>query len=197
MFHIPFAWPFVIVYLFSSQKEKINKDIDAFYSIQKNGSLDNYLVGFYNEFITYAEFRSLFYFRIGPWIKLISWIYPRQTHLTIDVPAHRFEGGAFIQHGYCTDISARAIGEGFFVNQKVTIGWNKDGCPSIGKNCRIGTGAIVLGNIVIGDNVRIGANAIVVHDVPSNSTVCSSESIIVKRNGNRVRERLSDMETTE
>lgn len=43
-----------------------------------------------------------------------------------------------------------------------------------------GTGAVVLGGILIGDNVNIGANAIVVEDVPSNCTICSPKAQIVK-----------------
>ena len=161
-------------------------DIDAFYSVQNPGAHYNHISAFYRKFLFYREFRSLFYYRVGKWIKLISWLYPRQDHLSLDVPAGCLGGGVFIQHGYCTDLSARSVGEGLFINQKVTIGWNKDGCPTIGKNCRIGTGAVVIGNITIGDNVKIGANAIVVHDVPSNVTVCSSESVIVKKDGKRV-----------
>lgn len=191
--NLPFAWPYVLIYLLSRQRRLINMDIDAFYAVQHPGLKENYLIAFYREFITYSEFRSLFYHRLGRWIKLLSWLYPRQDHLSIDVPSDKLGGGIFIQHGYCTDISARSVGEGLFINQKVTIGWNKDGCPTIGKNCRIGAGAVVLGNIIIGDNVKIGANAIVVHNVPSNTTVCSAESVIVKQNGVKVKIDLSSL----
>ena len=85
------------------------------------------------------------------------------------------------------------MGEGLFINQKVTVGWNKDDCPTIGKNCRIGAGAVVLGNIVIGDNVKIGTDAIVVHDVPSNTTVCSVEAVIVKQNGEKIKKERSSL----
>lgn len=190
--NLPFAWPFVLIYLLSRQRWLINMDIDAFYAVQHPGLKEKYLIAFYREFITYSEFRSLFYHRLGHWIKLLSWLYPRQDHLSIDVPSGKLGGGIYIQHGYCTDISANSVGEGLFVNQKVTVGWNKDGCPTIGKNCRIGTGAIVLGKITIGDNVKIGANAIVLHDVPSNSTVCSEEAMIVRRDGRRIRCVLSE-----
>jgi serine O-acetyltransferase len=40
--------------------------------------------------------------------------------------------------------------------------------PRIGNNVDIGTGAKVLGAIIIGDNVVIGANAVVISDVPDN-----------------------------
>jgi len=41
--------------------------------------------------------------------------------------------------------------------------------PLIGNNVDIGTGAKLLGKIIVGDNVLIGANAVVIKDVPNNS----------------------------
>lgn len=182
----PFAWPFVLVYLCSKNKRKINLDIDAFQKVHAGKKPDNYLSAFYDEFTYFGEFRSLFYHRIGKWIKLISWIFPGQSHLGLDVPAAKLGGGVFIQHGYCTDLSAESVGEGLWLNQRVTVGWTKNGCPTIGNNVRIGTGAVIIGKVTIGDNVNIGANAIITHDVPSNCTVCPAESRIVKLNGERV-----------
>jgi serine O-acetyltransferase len=43
--------------------------------------------------------------------------------------------------------------------------------PVFGNNVDIGTGAKVLGPIVVGDNVLIGANAVVIRDVPPDSVV--------------------------
>jgi len=77
-----------------------------------------------------------------------------------------------------------------FTNQNDTVGWSGPGCPTIGDNVRIGTGAAVLGPITIGDNVKLGANAIVMKDVPSNTTVVSSHAFIIKRDGERVHEEL-------
>lgn len=77
-------------------------------------------------------------------------------------------------------VDAASIGENCWLNQNVTIGHRGDGHPTIGKNVRIGSGAVVLGRINIGDNVNIGANAIVIQDVPSNSTICSPKAQVVK-----------------
>jgi serine O-acetyltransferase len=60
----------------------------------------------------------------------------------------------------------------------------------IGNNVRIGTGAIVLGNIYVGDNVNIGAGAVVVKNVPSNCTVIGNPAYIVKENGIKVSKKL-------
>ena len=53
--------------------------------------------------------------------------------------------------------------------------------PNIGRNCIIGAGAVILGDITIGDNVKIGANAVVLKDVPANCTVVGVPAKIVKR----------------
>ncbi len=60
------------------------------------------------------------------------------------------------------------IGDNTTIYQHVTIG-NANG-PKIGKNCVIGSGACILGDIIIGDNCNIGANAVVLKDVPHNTT---------------------------
>lgn len=68
------------------------------------------------------------------------------------------------------------IGENTKIYQNVTIGGE---ARSIGANCYIGSGAVVLANL--GDNVKVGANAVVLHDVPSNSTIVGVPGKIVKR----------------
>ncbi len=74
------------------------------------------------------------------------------------------------------------IGEGTIIYQHVTLGGYKGQFgPTIGKNCLIGAGAVVLGEIKIGDNVKIGANAVVIKDVPDNCTVVGIPGRIVKQ----------------
>ena len=87
----------------------------------------------------------------------------------------------FIQHGYCCEITARSIGENFWINQKVTLGYDIDGCPMIGDNVHIGTGANVVGGVVIGNNVTIGAGTTVVKDVPDNTLVVSQPARYIDR----------------
>lgn len=96
-------------------------------------------------------------------------------------PSAVIEDGCHIPHSTGIVIHQWSkIGSGSIIYQHVTIG-NADG-PKIGKNCIIGSGACVLGNIVIGDNVRIGANAVVLKDIPDNCTVVGIPGIIVKQN---------------
>lgn len=51
--------------------------------------------------------------------------------------------------------------------------------PVIGSNVMIGSGAILLGKIVVGDNAQIGANAVVLYDVPCESTAVGVPAKIV------------------
>ena len=76
-------------------------------------------------------------------------------------------GGIFINDG-------AKIGNNCSIAQGVTIGTfglGRPGAPKIGDNVFIGSGAKVLGPVVVGNNTRIGANAVVTKDVPDNVTV--------------------------
>lgn len=43
--------------------------------------------------------------------------------------------------------------------------------PTLGDNCMVGTGATILGPVIIGDNVKVGAHSLVLRDTPSGVTV--------------------------
>src|SRR5262249_44726591 len=76
------------------------------------------------------------------------------------------------------------IGDDVLIYQGVTLGGTGaergKRHPTIGNGVVIGTGAKVLGNIVIGDNVKIGAGSVVVHPVPDNSTVVGVPGRVVR-----------------
>ena len=63
------------------------------------------------------------------------------------------------------------IGPGCRIYQNVTIGEVHQKAPTIGANCLIGAGAVVIGGIHIGDGVTIGAGAVVAVDIPAGATV--------------------------
>ena len=79
------------------------------------------------------------------------------------------------------------IGEYCTIFHQVTIGRatsskkGTDGAPKIGNYCFIGSGAKIIGKIIIGDNCVIGANAVVNDDIPPNSTVVLPKSIVYPR----------------
>lgn len=96
--------------------------------------------------------------------------------------------GLFIDHGMGVVIGETSIlGDNVTLFQGVTLGGTgkEKGKrhPTLGSNVVVGTGAKVLGHIVVGDNVAIGANAVVIKDVPSNSTVVGVPGRIVKQEG--------------
>ena len=170
---LPLSWLLWIMYATCKDQKKLLMDLARFRKV--HWGKEHEKLGFwktYREFIYFAEFRTLFWFRCGRYSKLVSWIFPNpELQLSFDCRTENVGGGIFIQHGYCTDISVRSIGENCWINQKVTFGYQGKYCPIVGNNVRVGAGAIIIGNVTIGDNVNIGAGAVVVKDVPPNTTV--------------------------
>jgi serine O-acetyltransferase len=107
----------------------------------------------------------------------------------IDIhPGATIGKGFFIDHGTGVVIGGTAIvGENVTLYQGVTLGGtsleHKKRHPTLGDNVIVGSGAAVLGDIVIGDNVKIGANSVVVKDVAPNSTVVGIPGRVVLLNG--------------
>ena len=75
------------------------------------------------------------------------------------------------------------VGEDCWIYQNVTIGEVNRKAPTIGDNCLIGAGAVLIGDIHIGSHVKIGAGAIVNMDVPDNCTVVSQPGRILEPKG--------------
>jgi serine O-acetyltransferase len=91
----------------------------------------------------------------------------------------------FIDHGMGVVIGETTeIGDDVLIYQGVTLGGTgkEKGKrhPTIGNHVVIGTGAKVLGNIVIGDDVKIGAGSVVVKPVPEHSTVVGIPGRVVR-----------------
>jgi serine O-acetyltransferase len=92
----------------------------------------------------------------------------------------------FIDHGMGVVIGETAeIGDDVLLYQGVTLGGTGKECgkrhPTIGNHVIVGTGAKVLGNIVIGEGSRIGAGSVVVRPVPPGSTVVGIPGKVVRR----------------
>jgi len=79
---------------------------------------------------------------------------------------------------------ALEIGDDVLIYQNVTLGGTgkEKGKrhPTIGNHVVVGTGAKVLGNIVLGDYVKVGAGSVVVKSVPQYSTVVGVPGRIVR-----------------
>lgn len=68
-------------------------------------------------------------------------------------------------------LGARAIGDDVHLRQNTTLGLadrrDRNAKPTLGNCVEVGTGAVIVGDIVIGDGAIIGANAVVTKDVPA------------------------------
>lgn len=174
---------FTIVYPFIDMKNQaLIKDIERWEEIihlDKNKRYYNLV----NLMAGYKEFRNIVIYRssrkaIGR--KVISLFYPPLS--TLYIQAKEIGGGLFIQHGFSTMITAEKIGENFWINQQVTLGYkDHTRAPIIGDNVMVTCGAKVLGHITVGNNVVVGANAVVVKDVEDNVVVGGIPAKIIKR----------------
>lgn len=91
----------------------------------------------------------------------------------------------FIDHGMGVVIGETAvIGDDCLLYQGVTLGGTGKERgkrhPTLGNRVIVGTGAKVLGNIVIGDCTRIGAGSVVLRQVPPHSTVVGIPGKVVR-----------------
>jgi len=84
----------------------------------------------------------------------------------------------FIDHGFVVIGETALIGDDVTIYQQVTLGGTNptDGVagkrhPTIQDGAIIGSGAQVLGPIIVGPRARIGANSVVTKDVPEGATM--------------------------
>lgn len=101
-------------------------------------------------------------------------------------PAATIGRRVFIDHGIGVVIGETTLIENdVLIYQGVTLGGvslNKGKRhPTVRANSVIGSGAKVLGNIIIGKNGKIGANSVVVCEVPKNSTAVGVPAKVIKR----------------
>ncbi len=97
----------------------------------------------------------------------------------------------FIDHGLGVVIGETAVvGDDVTLYQGVTLGGTgKDRGkrhPTLLDNVVVGGGAKILGNITVGRNCRIGAGSVVLRDVPDDSTVVGVPAHVIFREGKRV-----------
>lgn len=124
----------------------------------------------------YPEFRTLYCYRLrrggvpsAALGSIFKVLYPGERTLLLQ--CSDIGGGLFVQHGFATVIAARKVGERCWINQQVTIGFDRpDSRPVLGDNVSVHAGAKVLGDIHLGDGCRVGANAVVLSDVPAGYT---------------------------
>lgn len=98
--------------------------------------------------------------------------------------------GFFLPHTQGTVIGAWSIGENATIFQGVTLGakeldfsYQESSRPTVGDGVTIGSGAKVIGGLVLGSDSRVGANAVVLNDVAPGSLVVGVPAKVVGRSG--------------
>ena len=164
-----------IFYFLCPRKRLIEEDIDHYKEV--TGISGNYV--------------GVMYYRLGRayvLVNILKFLVPPMPTLYIYTPS--IGGGLFIQHGFATIICAKSIGRHCHINQQVTIGYKGALAPVLGDNVTVTCGAKILGGVKVEDNVVIGANAVVVKDVPANTIVAGVPAYIIRKNGEKVYEKL-------
>ena len=177
--NLPRVLPHIICYALNKQKRMIfNKDIMARPQYRNQLKEKNFLTWeLCSTLIDEAEFRNLFYMRIGAPRHLLNILLPKISSMRLS--PHIGEGFCPI-HSYSTIINGAAkIGNNCTIYHCVTIAVEKTGVPVIGDDVTIGAGAIIMGGIKVGNHVDIGAGAIVIDDVPDHSTVVCPKGRII------------------
>jgi serine O-acetyltransferase len=106
-------------------------------------------------------------------------------------PGARIGRRCFIDHGSGVVIGETAvIGDDVTIYQGVTLGGTGKATgkrhPTVHDGVVIAAGAIVLGDITIGRDARVGAGAVVIKPVPAGATVVGVPGRVVAVNGRRV-----------
>jgi len=127
------------------------------------------------------------FFLLGRFLSQIArWLTGIEIH-----PGAKIGRRLFIDHGLGVVIGETAIvGDDVTLYQGVTLGGtgkeHGKRHPTIEDSVVVGSGAKILGNITVGRNCRIGAGSVVLRNVPEDSTVVGVPGHIIFREGKRV-----------
>jgi len=138
------------------------------------------------EIMLYPGAWAVFYHRAAHWLfeanlfflaRLVNHWSRMLTAIDIH-PGAKIGKNFFIDHGFTVIGETVEIGDNVTIYQNVTLGGtnptNGEGGkrhPTIRDNVIIGSGAQVIGPVVVGDRARIGANAVVTDNVPDGATM--------------------------
>jgi serine O-acetyltransferase len=106
-------------------------------------------------------------------------------------PAARIGSDFFIDHGSGVVIGETAeIGDRVTLYQGVTLGGTGFARgkrhPTLEDDVTVGSGAKLLGPVIVGRNAKVGANTVVIEDVPDHTTVVGNPGHPVRVEGKRV-----------
>jgi serine O-acetyltransferase len=150
-------------------------------------------------YLCYSGLHAVWFHRIDHWLwqhkfyLLARWLSQVARLLTgIEIhPGAEIGRRVFIDHGLGVVIGETAVvGDDVTLYQGVTLGGTgkEQGKrhPTLMDSVVVGSGAKILGNIVVGRNCRIGAGSVVLRNVPDDSTVVGVPGHIIFREGKRV-----------
>jgi serine O-acetyltransferase len=173
--------------------QSIREDIAAVF--ERDPAARSYL----EVLLCYPGLHALWFHRINHWLwihnlRLMARWLSQWARLFTGIEIHpgaQIGHRLFIDHGMGVVIGETSVvGDDVTLYQGVTLGGTgkEKGKrhPTIGNGVVVGTGAKVLGNIVVGDNCRVGAGSVVLRSIPENSTIVGVPGHIVLRNGKRV-----------
>ncbi len=150
--------------------------------------------------LTYPGVKAVFFHQISNFFykagfDLIARIISQTIRFFTGIEIHpgaKIGKNLFIDHGMGVVIGETSeIGDNVTIYHNVTLGGsspsinserqrNEKRHPTIGNDVVIGSGAQIIGPIIIGNNARIAANAVVVKDVPENATMVGIPAKAVK-----------------
>jgi serine O-acetyltransferase len=140
-----------------------------------------------------SGFHVTFLYRIGNFLrqrsgllglslsKILFWV-SRHFYVCAIASTASIGGGIILPHPQGIVIGSDVkIGSRTWIFQNVTIGGSpgKEGHPTIGNDCRIYTGAVIVGPIEIADNCLIGANTVTSSSIAPNTLVKCASTILV------------------
>ena len=150
--------------------------------------------------LTYPGVKAVFFHRLGNFIwglnmkilaRMVSQLSRFLTGIEIH-PAAKIGKNLFIDHGMGVVIGETSeIGDNVTIYHAVTLGGSSPSIdserqrhekrhPTIGDDVVIGSGAQIIGPVIVGKHARIAANAVVVKDVPENATMVGVPAKAVK-----------------
>ena len=156
--------------------DKLRLDLKRYQELLDSGS---FILILSPRFLPVVLMRFSFYFRDKK-IKVLSKFFSMLNFIFfgLEISSQCVIGeGVFFPHTVGTVIGAKKIGKNCVVYGGVTIGSvrldlkNDFTRPIIGDNVVIGSGSVILGEIIIGDNVRIEPNYLVKINIESNTVL--------------------------
>ena len=141
--------------------------------------------------LTYPGAKAIFFHRIANFFaiakfNLVARVISQFSRFLTGIEIHpnaKIGKNLFIDHGMGVVIGETSeIGDNVTIYHMVTLGWispsinsddqrNTKRHPTLMDNVVVGSGAQILGPVVVGKNAKIGANAVVTKDVDENSVM--------------------------